>query len=235
MKYDEILGCKFIQNNKSQKITYDSVFLAYFVKPIKKGMKIMELGSGNGVVSILLKRFNQKVDFQSEGIEIQKDLYEISLQNASLNLMNIKFYNIDIKNIESKFYGIYDIVFANPPYMKVNNGKFSPYKERDISRREINGTINNFVKAASLLLKNGAKFYMIWRTERLQEAMSVFDKHNLKVKILRPIYASELKESYATLIMAIKNAKYGLTMQHPLYIRNNMGELTGEVKKIYSL
>ncbi len=233
MKYDKILNVKFIQQDLTQKITYDSVFLAYFVK-IKKGMKIMELGSGNGVSSILLKRFNQDLSFESEGIEIQHELYKNSLQNVCLNKLDIKFYNMDVRKLPKTFYGKYDIVFSNPPYMKFNNGKISPYKQRDIARREVNGTIEDFVKAAKLLLNNHGRFYLIWRTERFEESILAFRKHGLALKNLRFIHSDFNQDSYAFLAMAMKNAKVGLIVQKPLYIYEN-GVLSEELKKIYSI
>jgi tRNA1Val (adenine37-N6)-methyltransferase len=235
MKYDEILGCKFIQSDNTQKITYDSVFIPYFVGRIKKHARVIELGSGNGVASILLKNFNKSIEFYLEGIEVQKDLYNISLENAKLNSMDISFYNLDIRSISSKYYGKYDIVFSNPPYMKNNSGKISPYKQRDIARREVNGSIEDFVKAAALLLKNRSKFYTIWRSERLQELMVLLDRYNLKVKTLRPIYPSISKNSYAFLLMSVKNANYGLDLLPPLYIRNENDEINDEIKEIYSI
>jgi tRNA1(Val) A37 N6-methylase TrmN6 len=232
MKYDNILGCKFLQEDRTQKITYDSVFLSRFVK-VKNASKVIELGSGMGVVLILLKKLNDIFDFTCDGIEIQNDLYNLALKNALLNSVSVNFYNMDLRNLSKDFYGKYDIVIANPPYMKLNNGKNSPYESRDIARREIYGTIKDFVKAASLLLKNRGKLYMIWRSERLQEAIIYLDFYNLPVKILKPIYSSENSDSHVLLIMATKNAKKGLKFQKPLYIRRN-GNLSDEIKKIYS-
>ena len=235
MKYDKILGCKFIQSNNTQKITYDSVFLPYFIGQVKKHAKVIELGSGNGAASILLKNFNKNIEFSLEGVEIQEVLYKISLGNTKLNSMNISFYNLDIRNISPEFYGKYDIVFSNPPYMKSNSGKISPYEQRDIARREVNGNIEDFVKTAALLLKNRSKFYTIWRSERLQELMVILNRYNLKAKAVRPIYPSMFKNSYAFLVMSVKNANYGLKLFPPLYIRNTNDKINDEIKEIYSL
>ncbi len=232
MKHDSLLGCKFLQEDQTQKITYDSVFLSYFVK-VKNGSKVIELGSGMGVVLILLKKLYNNFDFTCDGIEIQNSLHNLALKNALLNSVDINFYNMDLRKLSKDFYGKYDTVIANPPYMKLNNGKISPYKSRDVARREIYGTIQDFIKQASLLLKNRGKLYMIWRSERLQEAIVYLDFYNLPPKVLKPVYPSENSDSHVLLIMAVKNAKKGLKFKKPLYIRKN-GNLSDELKEIYS-
>ena len=225
-----------IQNNNFFKFGTDSVLLANFVSSKSRDL-VVDFGCGSGVIPLLLafKKDVKKVI----GLEIQPELVELARKNVKLNdyedIIEIKKGDFT----DSREYikpNIFDIVISNPPYLKVNGGKISENKYKAIARHEIKATLDDVIREASLALKNGGKFYLVHRSDRMAEAFSLMNKHNLAPKRLKPVYPRENYSSNHFLVEARRNGKVGLELEKPIVVyKKNSNEYTDEVKRMYGI
>lgn len=231
-----INGFKIVQDNKYCSFCLDSILLANFIKILPTTKKIIDLGTGNAPIPIVL---SSKVNKQVEiiGIELQKEVCNLALQSININKLNdkIKIYNMDIKNLLSKFDSdIFDIVICNPPYFKykgssiINNNKI-----KSIARHEMSIDIKDIINIGMKLLKNKGSFYMIFRTERFIELVTKLKEHNLEPKRIQFIYPKISNEPSLFLIEATKNGKSGLRILKPLIIHNKNGSYKKNIIKIF--
>ena len=119
----EFKGLKIIQNNKWFKYGIDSVLLSDFAKNIKKNSKVLDIGTGTGIISILLSGKTESKEIV--GIEIQKDVADMAMRSIEINKLEdrIKIINDNVLNI-GKYYpnNYFDNIVTNPPYQKNNTG-----------------------------------------------------------------------------------------------------------------
>ena len=231
----EYKGLKIIQNKNGFCFGIDSILLSDFAKEIPNNSKVLDLGTGTGIISILLceKTKLSKIT----GIEVQEEVYELAKRNSKLNKLENKFevINENIKNLEKIFEkNSIDAIVTNPPYKKENTGITNENKLKLISRHEIEADLNDFINISSKLLKNNGTFYMVHRPERLADIMYLLRKNKLEPKILQLIYPKINKEPTMILIKAVKNAKPFLRIKEPLIIYNEDNTYTEEVLKIYN-
>ena len=226
---------KIIQNKNGFCFGIDSILLSDFAKEIPNNSKVLDLGTGTGIISILLceKTKLSKII----GIEVQEEVYELAKRNSKLNKLENKFevINENIKNLEKIFEkNSIDAIVTNPPYKKENTGITNENKLKLISRHEIEADLNDFINISSKLLKNNGTFYMVHRPERLADIIDLLRKNKLEPKILQLIYPKINKEPTMILIKAVKNAKQFLSIKEPLIIYNQDNTYTEEVLKIYN-
>lgn len=231
----EYEGLKIIQNTEGFCFGIDSILLSNFANEIKKESKIIDLGTGTGIIAILLctKIENSKVI----GVEIQKEVYEMAKRSISLNKLNekITLINTNIKELEKyEELGTFDAVVTNPPYKKVNTGIQNENEKKLISRHEITANLEDFIKISSKLLKDKKDFYMVHRPNRLVDIIELLRKHKLEPKKMQFVYPKEQKEPNLVLIKATKNAKPFLKIEKNLIIYNDEGNYTDEILKIYN-
>ena len=213
----------------------DSVLLSDFAKQIKKDSRVLDLGTGTGIISILLcGKTNLK---EIIGVEIQKEVFEMAERSAKLNNLEKRFkvVNYDIRDISKKFpANSFDSIVTNPPYKRKNTGLKSENKSQQISRHEIMCTIEDIAKVSRYLLKNNGQIYMVHRPDRLVDIIDTFKKYKLEPKTIRFIYPKINKESNLILIKATKGGKSFLRIEKPLIIYNEDGTYTDEILKIYN-
>lgn len=231
----QINNLKIIQNKNGFCFGIDSVLLSDFAKEIKNNSKIIDLGTGTGIISILL---TAKVKVKEIiGIEIQKDIAEMATRSINLNNLEdiIKIINTDIKKLDKELEcGIYDAVVTNPPYMKDNTGKKNLNKTKLISRHEVECNLEDIARISYKILKNNGEIYMVHRPDRLVDIMEIFRKYKLEIKKIRMVYSNQKNNANLVLIKAIKNAKPFLKIEKPLYIYDENGNYTREIKEIYN-
>lgn len=231
----EYKGLKIIQNKDGFCFGIDSILLSDFAKEIPNNAKVIDLGTGTGIISILLceKTKLSKII----GVEIQKEVYELAKRNIKLNNLENKFevINENIKNLEKILEkNSYDAIVTNPPYKKENTGLTNENKLKLISRHEIEANLEDFIQISSKLLKNNGAFYMVHRPERLTDIIDILRKNKLEPKTLQLIYPKINKQPTMILIKAIKNAKPFLKIKEPLIIYNQNNTYTDEILKIYN-
>lgn len=231
----EFKNLKIIQNTKGFCFGIDSVLLSDFAKGIKKNSIVVDIGTGTGIISILL---SAKTDIKKiYGIEIQEDVANMAKRSVALNELEdkIEVINTNIKDIFNFLEpNKIDAIVTNPPYMKLNTGAQNEEKKKLISRHEVECTLEDIIKISYKLLKSNGEFYMVHRAERIVDILYYLRQYKLEPKVLRFIQPKENKEPNLVLIKAVKNAGYQLTLEKPLIIYNNDGSYTDEILEIYN-
>ena len=231
----ELKGLKIIQNKDSFCFGIDSVLLSDFAKNIKNNSLVLDLGTGTGIIPILLcgKTNLKKVI----GIEVQEKIAEMAKRSIKLNNLEDRFQviNENILNLKNIYQNqTFDVVVTNPPYKKKNSGIINENHEKLISRHEIEANLEDFIKVSKDLLKDKGEFYMVHRPERLVDILSIMRKEKLEPKVLRMVYSNKNKEPKLVLIKGIKNAKPFLKVEKNLYIYDENGNYTDEILEIYN-
>ena len=230
----EYKGLKIIQNTEGFCFGIDSVLLADFAKEIKRDSKVIDLGTGTGIIGILLCA-KTKIS-RMVGVEIQEEVYDIAKRNVKLNKLEEKFtlMNINIKELgKRQEIGKFDAIVTNPPYKKENTGIQNENEKKLISRHEIAANLEDFIRISSQLLKDKKDLYMVHRPDRLVDIIELLRKYRLEPKKLKLVYPKPEKEPNLLLIKATKNAKPFLKVEKPLYVYKENGEYTDEILKIY--
>lgn len=224
-------GLKIIQKNSGFRFSLDAVLLAHFVA-VKKGSKIIDLGTGTGVIPLILTTRAQELEIT--GIEIQKEVAQMAKRSMDLNHLDmVRIINTDLRNMGQEHYGRYDVVISNPPYLPLNQGKISPSEEIAISRHEIKCSLEELIKSAGKFLKNQGKFALVHRAERLAEIISLLKLYTLEPKRIRFIHPYQAKPANLLLVEAIKGASPGLTVHTPLVVYKDDGTYAKEILEYY--
>ena len=231
----EFKNLKIIQNKDGFCFGIDSILLTDFAKNIKQNSKVIDLGTGTGIIPILLYGKTKNTKFV--GVEIQPEVAEMANRSVKLNLLenNIEILNTNILEL-SKIYnrGSFDVVTTNPPYKKINTGVINENNKKLISRHEITAFLEDFIKTASFLLKDLGEFYMVHRPDRLVDIFYEMRKNKIEPKKIKFIYPNKNKKTNLVLIKGIKNGKQFLEFENNLYVYNEDGNYTNEILKIYN-
>ncbi len=231
----EFKNLKIIQNKNGFCFGMDSVLLSDFAKEIKPESKVLDMGTGTGILGILL--CGKTNNTQIVGVEIQEEVAKMAQKSVELNNLQNRFKVIceDIKDLKQRYEeGSFDAIVTNPPYKKQGTGGTNENHIKLISRHEIAANLEDFISVASYLLKDKGSIYMVHRPERLADVLINMNKYKLEPKILKFVYPNYQKEPNLILIKATKNAKSFLKVEKPLYVYNEQGSYTEEVLKIYN-
>lgn len=223
---------KIIQDKKGFCFGIDSILLTDFAKEIKENSKVLDLGTGTGILATLLCEKTKLKEII--GIEKQNEVFEMAKKSIKLNKLENKFkiINEDVKNLVQKFEkNTFDAIVTNPPYKKKGTGIKNEEEKKIIARHETTATLEDFIKTSKDLLKDKGEFYMVHRPERLVDILALMRNYKIEPKILRFVYANEKSEPKLILIKGIKNAKPFLKIEKNLYIYKQEGEYTEEIKK----
>ena len=225
---------KIIQNKEGFCFGIDSVLLSNFAKNIKEGVKVIDLGTGTGIIATLLcaKTKLEKV----VGVEVQEEVYEMAKRSIKLNKLENRFevINENIKNLPNIYSsGQFDVVVTNPPYKKINTGVKNKDERKIISRHEITASLDDFIEVSSYLLKDKGEFYMVHRPDRLVDIICTMRKNNIEPKLIRFVCANAKKEPNLLLIKGIKNGHAFLKIEKNVYIYDENGKYTDDINKIY--
>ena len=226
-------GLKIIQNKKWFCFGMDAVLLTNYCD-IKNNSKVVDLGTGTGIIPILLS--GKRNYTKAYGIEIQPEVAEMAKRSVELNNLQdkIEILNIDLKNtLEYLDTNSFDAVISNPPYKLNNSGIINPEDKKAISRHEIRCTLEDVISTASQLLKQYGRFYMVHRPDRLADIICLLRKYRLEPKQIRFVHPRAAEKPNMILIRASKNGNPELKFDPPLYIYNEEGNYTEDVYKIY--
>ena len=227
---------KIVQCNDYFNFSLDSVLLPNFVKITPTIKSIIDLGTGNAPIPMIL---STKVDDDVKliGVEIQKEIYQLAQQSLKINKLEkrISVLNIDMKDIFNYFdTDSFDVVTSNPPYFKNGENSIKNLNAvKSIARHEIMIDIDAIINISKKILKNKGSLYMVHRTERFIEIINKLKENNLEPKRVQFIYPKINKESNLFLIQAVKNGKSGLKLEQPLIIHNNDGSYKEEIIKLF--
>ncbi len=225
---------KIYQNTEMFSFSLDSVLLPNFVTLNKNIKKVLDIGSGNAAIPLIL---TTKTDAKITGIEIQEESYYLGKKSIEYNQLEdkIEFINDDVKEYAKKIESdTFDTITCNPPYFKVNDkSRFNDSDYKTIARHEIKLNLEELFKIAKKLLKNNGNIAIVHRPERLIDIIEEMKKNNIEPKKVQFVYPGVEKQANILLIEGIKNGKPGLKILKPIYSHLENGEYTDEIKKFF--
>ena len=228
----EISGLHIIQSPDKFCFGMDAVLLSGFAYA-KKDHRVIDLGTGTGILPLLLWAKTEGEHFT--GLEIQEESADMARRSVvGNNIANIEIVDGDIKSADKLFKRqSFDVVTSNPPYMINEHGITNPDAPKQIARHEILCTLEDVVKAAAYLLKANGKFFMVHRPFRLPEVFENLRKYRLEPKRMRLVYPQIDKEPNMVLVEAVKYGKPRLTVEKPLIVYDKDMKYTEEMMRDY--
>lgn len=226
-------GYQIIQNENGFCFGMDAVLLSGFAK-VKRGENALDLGTGTGIIPILLEAKTEGRHFT--GLEIQETSADMAQRSVCLNDLNEKVEIIrgDIKEATDLFgKASFDVVTSNPPYMTGQHGLVNPDMPKAVARHEILCTLEDVIGQASALLKENGRFYMVHRPFRLAEIMVTMSRYRLEPKRMKLVYPFVDKEPNMVLIEGLKGGRPRVTVEKPLIVYEKPGVYTREIYDIY--
>lgn len=193
----------------------DAVLLSDFAA-VKKQESVIDLGTGTGIIPILLAAKGKGSRFT--GLEIQEKYAALAGKSAEYNGLSekISFVCGDIKNVSGLFKPeSFDVCVSNPPYMAGNDGKHSEDLSRAMARHEVCCSLSDVVSAASYLIRTSGRFFLIHRPYRMAEIFKTMMDHHLEPKRIQFIYPYVDKEPTMVMIEALKGGKSGIVVEKP--------------------
>lgn len=224
---------KIIQNPQGFCFGMDAVLLSGFAK-VQKGERVLDMGTGTGIIPILLEAKTEGEHFT--GLEIQEYSADMARRSVLLNDLQDKVEIVqgDIKTASERFgRSVFDVVTVNPPYMKEEHGLQNPDTAKAIARHEVLCTLEDVVREAAAVLKTGGRFYMVHRPRRLVEMIGVLSAYRLEVKRMKPVYPSIEKEANMVLIEAVLGGRALMRMEAPIVVYAEDGGYSKEIYEIY--
>ena len=231
----EFKNLKIIQNKDGFCFGIDSVLLSDFAKNIRNNSKVIDLGTGTGIINILLSGKTNASEFI--GVEIQEEVAEMAKRSIELNKLEnkIKIINENILNLKELYkQKSFDVVVTNPPYKKINTGLVNDENKKIISRHEITARLEDFINIASYLLKDYGEFYMVHRPDRLVDIFNIMRKEKIEPKLIKFVYPNKNKKTNLVLIKGVKNGNPFLEYENNLFVYNEDGTYTDDILKIYN-
>lgn len=224
---------RIIQSPSVFAFSLDAVLLARFVYvPIQKG-NLLDLCSGNGVIPLFL---SARTKGNITGVEIQERLYDMAIRSIEYNGLQNRLTMIhgDIKEMPKQLgFGKFDVVTCNPPYFTTpSKEEINPNEHLAIARHEILCTLEDAVKAASQLVRQGGKVAFVHRPGRLIDLITLMRQYRLEPKRIQLVYPKLGKEANTLLIEAIKDGSPDLKILPPLIVYNEADEYTPEIREI---
>ncbi len=224
---------KIIQNPDKFCFGMDAVLLSGFAK-VKPGEQVLDLGTGTGIIPILLEGKTKGRHFSA--LEIQEESANMARRSIEYNKQQNKIEVIvgDIKEAGAIFGAAsFDVVTTNPPYMNDNHGLKNPDLPKAIARHEVLCNLEDVIREGSKVLKENGRFYMVHRPFRLIEIITLMTKYRLEPKRLKMVHPYLDKEPNMVLIEGIKGAKSMVKVDPPLIVYQSPNQYTQEIYDIY--
>ena len=225
---------KILQKKKGYRFSIDSILLAHFVR-VKEEQKVVDLGTGSGVIPIILATKVKSTEIW--GVEIQEELAEMATRNIEMNHLQGRVHILkgDARNLADRMDSEgFDIVLTNPPYRKFRSGRINPLREKAIARHEIKGSLTDMAKIAFRLLRPKASFYLVYPAVRAVDLITYIRESHLEPKRLRLVHPNMEKGDQLILVEATKGGGPGVEIHQPLFIHDLNGQYSEEMRSIYS-
>lgn len=224
---------KIIQDPERFCFGMDAVLLSGFAKA-KEGDRVIDLGTGTGIIPILMEAKTEASDFT--GLEIQPESADMAQRSVELNHLESKIRIVtgDIKEASSLFgAATFDVVTSNPPYMTEHHGITNEKSPKAIARHELLCTLEDVISQAAKLLRPGGSFYMVHRPFRLVDIMVLMRQYHLEPKRMKLVYPYIDKDPNMVLIEGLRGGRPRLTVEKPLIVYQSPGVYTDEIYEIY--
>ena len=226
-------GYRIIQRTDGFCFGMDAVLLSGFAM-VKKGERALDLGTGTGIIPILLEAKTEGEHFSA--LEIQREVADMARRSVSLNGLEEKIQIVegDIREA-SQIFGAasFNVVTSNPPYMNDAHGLKNPDLPKAIARHEVLCTLDDVVREASRVLKTGGRFYMVHRPHRLAEIITVLRGYKLEPKRMKMVHPFADRDANMVLIEAVKGGGVFLKMEAPVIVFKEPGVYADEIRDVY--
>ena len=226
-------GLFVIQDPKKFCFGMDAVLLSGFAR-VKRGEVALDMGTGTGIIPILLSDRTDGEHFT--GLEIQHECAEMADRSVRYNGLEdrVRIVEGDIREAAGIFGAAsFDVVTCNPPYMTGNHGLTNPELPKAIARHEILCTLEDVIGTAEKLLKSGGKFFMVHRPFRLAEILVKLSQHHLEPKRMQLVFPYVDREPNMVLIEAVRGGNPRMTVEKPLIVYDEPGVYNKEIYDIY--
>ncbi|MCI8333815.1 MAG: tRNA1(Val) (adenine(37)-N6)-methyltransferase [Lachnospiraceae bacterium] len=226
-------GYRIIQNARKFCFGMDAVLLSGFAR-VKAGERVLDLGTGTGIIPILLRGKTPGRNFT--GLEIQEESADMARRSVAYNHLedSISIVTGDIREAAALFRAAsFDVVTSNPPYMTDSHGLVNPDLPKAIARHELLCSLEDVVRGAAGVLRPGGRFYLVHRPFRLAEIMTVLVRYRLEPKRMRLVYPFVEKEPNMVLLEAVQGGNSRITVEKPLIVYREPGVYTEEIYEIY--
>ncbi|MFQ8704870.1 MAG: tRNA1(Val) (adenine(37)-N6)-methyltransferase [Thomasclavelia sp.] len=223
---------QIIQRKDMFNFSLDTVLLANFCTITKDVKKIVDFGTNNAAIPLLLSNRTSK---DIIGIEIQKEAVELAKKNIILNKLDnqIEIIHADINEYVKNASKV-GLVICNPPFFKVDEeSNLNENEFLTIARHEIKIDLEKIIKSASVILDNRGRFSMVHRPDRMIEILNLMQKYEIEPKRMRFVYPKIGRESNVLLVEGMYKGKKGLRIEPPLYAHNEDGSYSNEVRKMF--
>ena len=211
-------GLKIIQKTDGFCFGMDAVLLSGFAS-VKPGERALDLGTGTGIIPLLLSAKTKGDHFT--GLEIQTEIMKMAQRSVALNGLEKKIDIIqgDIKEA-SRIFGAasFDVVTTNPPYMTAQHGLTNLHEAKTIARHEVLCNLEDIIRESARLLVPGGRFYMVHRPFRLAEIISLMVQYRIEPKRMRLVYPYVDREPNMVLIEGLRGGKSRMTVEKPLIV-----------------
>ena len=228
-------GYFVIQDPKKFCFGMDAVLLSGFTR-VKKGETALDMGTGTGIIPILLSQRTEGKHFT--GLEIQAECAEMADRSVKYNCLEdrIQIVEGDIKEAAGIFGAAsFDVVTCNPPYMIGQHGLTNPHLPKAIARHEILCTFDDVASQAARVLKDRGRFYLVHRPFRLVELMAALTKYKLEPKRMQLVHPYIDKEPNMVLIEACKGGNSRIQIERPLVVYEKPGVYTKDILELYQM
>jgi tRNA1Val (adenine37-N6)-methyltransferase len=209
---------KMFQSRTGYRFSLDALLLARFAA-LRGKEQVVDLGAGNGVVSLILASFHPQVAITA--VEIQAALAERAARNVKLNRLEkqIQIRRGDVRIAESLGApASVDVVVCNPPYRRRDSGRTSPNDEKQIARHEIHGGLNDFLKAGAFLLRPKGRMTLVYLASRTVDLLASMRALKIEPKRLRMVHSFSGGEASLVLVEGVKGGRAGVKIEPPLII-----------------
>jgi tRNA1Val (adenine37-N6)-methyltransferase len=222
------------QSRKGYRITLDPILLGQFIY-VREGDKVMDLGTGNGILPLILACLHPSLSIT--GLEIQKGMAARAVQNIRLNGFDgrISIACLDVCAVPKHFAPeSFNVVICNPPYRRPSSGRLSPNSEKQIARHETRATLEDFVRSAGYLLPPKGRLALIYSAGRCVDLLTTMRSNRIEPKRLRLVHSFAAAEASMVLAEGVKGGKPGIKILAPLVVYDRKHNYTAETNCLLS-
>lgn len=231
----QVNGYEIIQHPGKFCFGMDAVLLANFAR-VKEKERVLDLGTGTGIIPILLTAKTKGQPFV--GLEIQEESADMARRSVQHNCLEEKVEIVtgDIKEAAEIFGPVsFDVITVNPPYMIGQHGIANASDTKAIARHEVLCTLDDVLRESAKLLKPKGRFYMVHRPFRLAEILSKMVAAGIEPKRMRMVHPFIDKEPNMVLIEGLRGGNSRMTVEPPLVVYKEVGVYNDELLAEYGM